>query len=126
MENTPDILEFMQSEVHFFQEVFSQLSGENVVMVECDAPKPKQKSTTDFRPVKDSTRYDKDQDKYNHKPLDPNYFNEYYKQHNVLIECDVCGRQTPKLKLARHKKSNKCKKLGCSHREENSVLNNLD
>ena len=73
MENTPDILEFMQSEVLFFQDLCSAISGEQVVMVDV-AQKPKQKSTTDFRPVRESKRYDKEQDKYNHKPLDPNIF----------------------------------------------------
>ena len=92
MENNPNILEFMSSEVQFFKELVSEVSSE---------AKPK-KSTKDFKPVKESARYDKEKDVYNHKPLDPNHFNEYYKQHNVLIECDVCGRQTPKLTLSRH------------------------
>ena len=126
MENNPHILEFMQSEVQFFQELISDISGDNVVMVEVDAPKSKSKSTKDFKPVKESARYDKEKDKYNKKPLDPNYFNEYYRQHNVLIECDFCGRQTPKLTLARHKRTNKCKKLACSIQESNHVLNSLD
>ena len=126
MENTPNILEVMQSEVQFFQELFTQISGENIVMVDVAAPKPKKPSSKDFIPVKESTRFDKEQNKYNNKPLDPNYFNEYYKQHSVLVECDVCGEQTHKLKLARHKKSNKCKKLGCVMKEDHNVLNNLD
>ena len=116
MENNPNILEFMKSEVQFFQELLSEV----------DAPKPKSKSTKDFKPVKESARYDKEKDTYNHKPLDPNYFNDYYKQHSMLIECDVCGGKTSKFTLARHKKTNKCKKLACSIKEECNVLNNLD
>ena len=128
MENNPNILEFMQSEVQFFQDLLSEVSGEKVLMVEVDAskPKPKSKSTKDFKPVKESARYDKEKDTYNHKPLDPNYFNEYYKQHSVLIECDVCGRQTSKFTLARHKRTNKCKKLACLHQEPDHILNSLD
>ena len=78
MENKSNILEFMQAEVQFFQELISEISGEQVVMV--DASKPKSKSTKDFKPAKSSARYDKEKDKYNKKPLDPNYFNEYYNQ----------------------------------------------
>ena len=124
MENNPNILEFMKSEVQFFQEVLSEVSSEKVVMV--DVSKPKSKSTKDFKPVKESARYDKEKDTYNHKPLDPNYLNDYYKQHSMLIECDVCGGQTSKFTLARHKKTNKCKKLACSRKEECNILNNLD
>ena len=124
MENNPNILEFMKSEVQFFQEVLSEVSSEKVVMV--DVSKPKSKSTKDFKPVKESARYDKEKDTYNHKPLDPNYFNDYYKQHSMLIECDVRGRQTSKFTLARHKGTNKCKKLACSIKEECNILNNLD
>ena len=60
MENNPNILEFMQAEVQFFQELISEISGEQVVMVEVDASKPKSKSTKDFKPVKSSARYDKE------------------------------------------------------------------
>ena len=84
------------------------------------------KSTEDFKPVKASARYDKEKDVYNHKPLDPNYFNDYYAQNKMLIECDVCGRQTSKFTLPRHKRTHKCKKLACSIKEESNILNNLD
>ena len=68
----------------------------------------------------------KKKDTYKHKPLDPNYFNDYYTQNKVLIECDVCGRQTSKFTLPRQKRTNKCKKLACSIQEANHVLNSLD
>ena len=58
MENKSNVLEFMESEVQFFQELLSEISGEQVVMVEV-ASKPKSKSTKDFKPVKESARYDK-------------------------------------------------------------------
>ena len=58
MENNPNIFEFMKSEVQFFQEVLSEVSSEKVVMV--DVSKPKSKSTKDFKPVKESARYDKE------------------------------------------------------------------
>ena len=78
------------------------------------APEPPTKtlkSTKDFKPKKESARYDKESDTYNHKPKDPEYFKNYWRNHNCFIECDACGLHTSKLALARHKKSNKCKRL---------------
>ena len=72
------------------------------------------KSSKTFRPQKkqDSVRYNKELDTYDNKPKDPEYFKKYWRTQNWFIECDNCGQQTPKLSLSRHKKSNRCKKLG--------------
>ena len=72
-------------------------------------PRPS-KSSSDFRPKYKncSTRYDKETDTYNNRPLDPIYYKHYYAKNNVLVECDGCGAQTSKLTLWRHKKSKKC------------------
>ena len=83
------------------------------VAEEVQPPPPPSKSSSDFRPKYKncSTRYDKDTDTYNNRPLDPTYFKQYYHTNNVLIECDGCGKQALKLSIARHKKTQKCKAL---------------
>jgi len=73
----------------------------------CENTKP---SKREYKPKKPSARYDEEKGEYNHKPLNPNYFNEYYGKCNTKIECPKCGRLTPKLKLHRHVKSLKCQK----------------
>ena len=120
MEQKSEMLEFMQSEVQFFKNVIYEVACEPIEMVEITLPK----QSRHFIPkIKlDSTRWNKDTNTYNNKPIDPNYFNNYFHEKNSLIICDVRGQETKKLKLSRHKKSNKCKKLGCSNLE----LNGLD
>ena len=83
------------------------------VAEEVQPPPRPSKSSSDFRPKYKncSTRYDKDTDSYNNRPLDPTYFKQYYHTNNVLIECDGCGMHTSKLSIARHKKTQKCIKL---------------
>ena len=83
------------------------------VAEEVQPPPRPSKSSSDFRPKYKhcSTRYDKETDTYNNRPLDPTYYKHYYAKNNVLVECDGCGEQTAKLTICRHKKSEKCKKL---------------
>ena len=84
---------------------------EMVVIDPSQQPPQSSKSSSDFRPKYKgcSTRYDKESDKYNNKPLDPEYYKQYYTKNNVLVECDGCGTHVSKLTLWRHKKSNRCK-----------------
>ena len=120
MEQKSEMLDFMQSEVQFFKDFLSEVASEPIEMVEITLPK----QSRNFIPKKklDSTRWNKETNTYNNKPIDPNYFNSYFHEKNIVIICDVCGQETKKLKLARHKKTNKCIKLGCSNIE----LNGLD
>ena len=76
-------------------------------LISCNKSKTKGK---DYKPKKPSARYDEEKGEYNNKPLDPNYFNNYFKNCNPLVECDKCGRLTHKLKLFRHVKSARCQK----------------
>jgi hypothetical protein len=46
--------------------------------------------------------------KYFYKPLDPNYYNDYYHKNQKEITCDVCGKTILK-KIIQHQKSNKCR-----------------
>ena len=67
-------------------------------------------SKKEYKPQKQSVRYDEEKGEYNYKPLNPNYFNDYYSRCNTKIECPKCGKLTPKLKLYRHVQSMKCQK----------------
>ena len=93
-----------ENELQFFETLLSTLTDPKVELV-CEA-----KSKREYKPRKPSTRYDEEKGEYNHKPLDPNYFNDYYKKCNPKIECPRCGRFTPKLQLFRHVKSLRCQK----------------
>ena len=42
------------------------------------------------------------------KPIDPNYYNDYYNKTKKEITCDICGKTNLK-KLIQHTKSNKCR-----------------
>ena len=113
------------SEVQYFQELIETITGEPIEMVNIGEPlleskeieptkKTKEKKekvpTHKRRPIKESTRYDKETDTYNTKPLDPEYFKKYWRSYNVVVQCDKCGRPAQKLHYARHQKSTLCKK----------------
>ncbi len=106
------------SEVQYFQELLETITGEPIEMVNIGEPEPtkrkkekkEQVPKKDWRPVKESTRYDKETDTYNHKPNDPDYFKKYWRSYNVVVHCDKCGRPAQKLHMARHQKSTICKK----------------
>jgi hypothetical protein len=92
-----------ENEIQYFETLLSAVTDSKVELV---AIKPKR----EYKPRKPSARYNEEKGEYNHKPLDPNYFNEYYKKCNSKIECPRCGRFTPKLQLSRHVKSMRCQK----------------
>jgi hypothetical protein len=47
--------------------------------------------------------------KYNHKPLDPEYFKKYWQEKLLIhIECPRCGKLTGKGKISRHYKTLVC------------------
>ena len=70
MEHNSEILESMNSEVQFFQNLLSELTEKDVDVVEIADEKPKkQPSQTKLN----SKRYDKDTDTYNNKPNDPDF-----------------------------------------------------
>ena len=108
------------SEVQYFQELLETITGEPIEMVNIGEPEPeptkkkKEKKEKipkkDWRPVKESAKYDKETDTYNDKPNDPDYFKKYWRSYNVVVQCDKCGRSAQKLHLARHQKSTLCKK----------------
>ena len=122
MEQNSEILEFMNSEVQFFQNFLSELTETEVVVVDIAEElellsAPAKRSSANFIPKNKeaSKRYNKDTNKYDNRPLDPDYANKYYANHRYLVQCDVCGAETKKLTLWRHKKTNKCKKLAESN-----------
>ena len=92
-----------EQEVQYFETLLSNVSDSRVELIEI-------KSKKEYKPKKPSARYDEEKGEYNHKPLNPNYFNEYFKNCNPKIECPKCGRLTPKLKLFRHVQSMRCQK----------------
>ena len=116
------------SEIQYFQELLETITGEPVQMVNIgEEPVPSEPETEpvakkkkkekkekvpkkDWRPVKESARYNKETDTYNHKPTDPEYFKHYWHLNNEYIQCDRCGRRALKLSLARHQKTNLCNK----------------
>ena len=54
--------------------------------------------------------------KYNNKPTDPQYFVKYYHstrkfKEAVIVNCELCHRQTTAGHKHRHQKTNICKKL---------------
>ena len=59
---------------------------------------------------KTSKRLDSETGHYNAKPLDPNYFNDYYHKHNIKLPCAFCGKAVGKLKMFRHLKTTRCMK----------------
>jgi hypothetical protein len=67
--------------------------------------KPKNKP---FVPKYDSARYDKDTGKYSRKPLDPQYFNKYYHENNIMVPCLYCSKMVGKMKMQRHLKTKYC------------------
>ena len=93
-----------EQEVQYFETLLSTVTDSKVELVSVA------KTKKEYKPKTPSARYDEEKGEYNHKPLDPNYFNEYYKKYNVKIECTRCGRLTCKLKLFRHVKSMRCQK----------------
>jgi hypothetical protein len=59
---------------------------------------------------KASWRYDESTGKYNDKPLDKNYFKDYFKTVGaVKFECPLCGRSVQRSNLSHHKKHNYAK-----------------
>ena len=92
-----------EQEIQYFETLLTNIAGTNVNLVDM-------KSKKEYKPKKPSTRYDEVKGEYNHKPLNPNYFNECYKNSNPKIECPKCGRLTQKLKLFRHVQSMRCQK----------------
>jgi hypothetical protein len=87
-----------ENEVKYFETLLTSLTDSKVELVEV-------KSKREYKPKIPSARYNEDKGEYNYKPLDPNYFNDYYKKCNLKIECPRCRRLTPKLQLSRHVKS---------------------
>ena len=53
---------------------------------------------------------------YNKKPLDPNYFNDYYQAHKEPTDCTHCNKTyTCRAGLAKHLiRSNVCKRIRAS------------
>ena len=113
------------SEVQYFKELIETITGEPIEMVNIGeqlleskeiepTKKTKEKKekvpTHKRRPIKESARYDKETDTYNHKPKDPTYFKNYWHLNNEYIQCDRCVRRALKLSLARHQKTNLCNK----------------
>ena len=122
MEQNSETLEFMNSEAQFFQNFLSELTETEVGVVDIAEElellnAPAKRSSANFIPKNKeaSKRYNKDTNKYDNRPLDPDYANKYYAKHRYLIQCDVCGAETKKLTVSRHKKTNKCKKLAESN-----------
>ena len=85
------------SEVQYFQEFLETITGEPIEMVNIGEPEPeptkkkkKEKKEKipkkDWRPVKESARYDKETDTYNDKPNDPYYFKKYWRSYNVVVQ----------------------------------------
>ena len=91
-------------EIRYFEDLMSELTDSNVTLVGIKKPKREYKAN---RP---SARYNEEKGEYNHKPLDPNYFNEYFKKCNPEVKCEKCGRMAHKLTLWRHIKSVRCQK----------------
>ena len=63
-----------------------------------------------YVPKRESSRFNKETGKYNHHPLDPDYFNKYYHARNEQIPCEHCGQIVGKLRMCKHVKSKKCMK----------------
>ena len=61
-----------------------------------------------FLPKCYSKRVDKETGKYNMKPLDPEYFNKYYYENNVMMPCLHCGKMVGKLRMCKHIKTKSC------------------
>jgi hypothetical protein len=62
-------------------------------------------------------------DRYNDKPLDKDYFKKYYLVHkkskiSEKIQCELCGRQSCKINLIKHQKSNICRNI----QENNKII----
>ena len=122
MELNSEKIEFMNSDVQFFQNFLSELTEKEVDVVEIADDKPKkQPSQTKLN----SKRDDKDTDTYNNKPNDPEYFKNYWRTKNDYVKCPSCGQQAAKLRLCKHKKSMKCIKL-TDLKNKATILNNLD
>ena len=70
-------------------------------------------------PVKRAIWRYNDDGTYNFKPLSESYFQDYYKNHFVLVECPHCRKTMNKTKLNAHvNQSKRCLKL----RNENKNL----
>lgn len=61
-----------------------------------------------FLPKGNSKRLDKETGKYNMKPLDPEYFNRYYHENNVMMPCLHCGKMVGKMRMCKHIKTKSC------------------
>ena len=59
---------------------------------------------------------------YDHKPTDPNYFRDYYRNKlSVKCLCDRCGRTICKARVNRHQDSDICKVIALTL-SQNSII----
>ena len=66
--------------------------------------------SSNITPKKISNRYDKETGKYDKRPLDPEYYEMYWRCKNEHIPCEHCGKSVAKLRMCKHIKSQKCQK----------------
>lgn len=62
-----------------------------------------------YKPKKESSRYDQETGIYNNKPLDSDYFKNYYMNNPEKYACklcNICGKTVTQLN--RHQKTKKC------------------
>ncbi len=59
-----------ENEVKYFEMLLTSLTDSKVELVEV-------KSKREYKPKIPSARYNEEKGECNHKPLDPNYFNDY-------------------------------------------------
>lgn len=84
----------------FFQDMVNELYEEPITQTSEEEPK----QTTSSRWNEDGT--------YNSKPLDKNYFKNYYQNKLACkIDCPDCGRKISKTNLSKHRQTAICKNI---------------
>jgi hypothetical protein len=55
------------------------------------------------------------------KPLDPDYFNKYYQDKNIMVPCVHCNKMVGKLKMSRHFETKGCQLAQSISNPENII-----
>jgi len=111
-ENKPEIMIVEDAKVESY---LIEVIEDKLVIIE-DKPEDKPKKTRKLRVPSRTVILEDGTVKYNNKPKDPQYFVKYYHstrkfKEAVVVNCELCNRQTTAGHKHRHQKTNICKQL---------------